>query len=250
MPSFSLFLCFFIESKKKTLFVPNLFFFQKVRLKRLQKLCICPRQGRQLVCSSLQKLCGSRTTRLWPTILPWLMQTKSSTRTDRLPVEEEEEEAEEAAEMAAAQSCKMMNEIAFLGITVCAVIFLAMYDCLSAVLQVSEWYSSDEPKLSICICIRSILLLYTSLRVFFWFIQMAELFREIYPIAFHTKYLQQSLRPDGRQIEETRPVSVSTGVLQSVLGSSFVKLGRTTVMVGVKGELVRFFFSPFFLSFF
>jgi exosome complex RNA-binding protein Rrp42 (RNase PH superfamily) len=72
------------------------------------------------------------------------------------------------------------------------------------------------------------------------FVKRMEIFREIYPTAFHTKYLEHSLRPDGRGLEEARPVSVSTAVLHSTLGSSFVKLGRTTVMVGVKGEMVSF----------
>jgi exosome complex component RRP43 len=80
-----------------------------------------------------------------------------------------------------------------------------------------------------------------------------ELFREIYPVAFLTKYLEHNLRPDGRLLDEPRPLSVSSDVLRSAMASSFVKLGRTTIMVAIKGELVRrkqtaFFF--FFLLFF
>jgi len=74
---------------------------------------------------------------------------------------------------------------------------------------------------------------------------MAELFREIYPVAFLTKYLEHNLRPDGRLLDQSRPLSVSTNVLQSAMASSFVKLGRTTVMVGIKGELVRAQFDVF-----
>ncbi len=66
-----------------------------------------------------------------------------------------------------------------------------------------------------------------------------ELFREIYPTAFHTKFLEHDLRADGRGQSEARPLAAVAGNLSSTLGSSFVKLGRSTVMVGIKGELVR-----------
>ncbi len=65
-----------------------------------------------------------------------------------------------------------------------------------------------------------------------------ELFREIYPTAFHTKFLERGLRADGRDPAEVRTFALSSGSLSTALGSSFVRLGRTTVMVGVKGELV------------
>ncbi len=65
-----------------------------------------------------------------------------------------------------------------------------------------------------------------------------ELFREIYPTAFHAKFLEHDLRADGRGQSEMRPLAVVGSNLASTLGSSFVKLGRTTVMVGIKGELV------------
>ncbi len=65
-----------------------------------------------------------------------------------------------------------------------------------------------------------------------------ELFREIYPTAFHVKFLERGLRADGRDPSEVRPLAASSGSLSTALGSSFVRLGRTTVMVGIKGELV------------
>jgi exosome complex RNA-binding protein Rrp42 (RNase PH superfamily) len=62
-------------------------------------------------------------------------------------------------------------------------------------------------------------------------------FREIYPSTFYAKFLEHSLRPDGRQLDELRPCTVSVGTIQSALGSATVKIGKTAVVCGVTGQL-------------
>lgn len=66
---------------------------------------------------------------------------------------------------------------------------------------------------------------------------MAEVFRELYPAAYYARFLENALRPDGRDLAERRPCSVAPGTLRSALGSATVKLGRTTVVCGVTGQV-------------
>lgn len=55
-----------------------------------------------------------------------------------------------------------------------------------------------------------------------------EAFREIYPRAFHSRFLEQGVRPDGRTLRQLRPSSRSASCLRNAMGSALVKLGRTT----------------------
>jgi exosome complex component RRP43 len=64
-----------------------------------------------------------------------------------------------------------------------------------------------------------------------------ELFRTIYPSEFYNKFLSQNVRPDGRSLLSVRKTSVSVGSITSAAGSSFVRLGHTSVVAGVKGEI-------------
>lgn len=50
-------------------------------------------------------------------------------------------------------------------------------------------------------------------------------------------YLENNIRPDGRELEELRPLAISFKVIKSADGSAIVKLGNTTVVCGIKAEL-------------
>ena len=46
-------------------------------------------------------------------------------------------------------------------------------------------------------------------------------------------------RPDGRKLNERRPISISSGNIKSADGSSIVRQGNTTVVCGIKLELAK-----------
>ena len=46
--------------------------------------------------------------------------------------------------------------------------------------------------------------------------------------------VKKGQRLDGRQIDEFRPVKITTGVIEKAEGSAMVELGKTKVLVGVK----------------
>lgn len=64
-----------------------------------------------------------------------------------------------------------------------------------------------------------------------------EVFREVYPEAFYSRFLEHSLRPDGRQLQELRALHVSADTMQATLGSAMVKVGKTSVVCGVTGQI-------------
>lgn len=57
------------------------------------------------------------------------------------------------------------------------------------------------------------------------------------PDNYYKSFIQQSLRPDGRDWHTARPVSVRVGSVTSAEGSATVRLGNTTVVCGIKAEL-------------
>lgn len=57
--------------------------------------------------------------------------------------------------------------------------------------------------------------------------------------AYVERFLASSTRPDGRRWDEFRRSSVTSGSISTALGSSMAKVGRTTVLAGVTGRLVR-----------
>lgn len=85
----------------------------------------------------------------------------------------------------------------------------------------------------------------------------AELFKKIAPKAYYGKwfylciltfrYLEQDIRPDGRDIDEGRGLIISDGPICPFLswlahintanGSCFVRLGNTAVICGIKMEV-------------
>lgn len=65
----------------------------------------------------------------------------------------------------------------------------------------------------------------------------AEAFKKLYPDQYYKKFLSQNTRPDGRSLIQTRPASVSLGVITSADSSALIKVGNTTVIAGIKLEV-------------
>ncbi|MCO5577162.1 hypothetical protein L7F22_030986 [Adiantum nelumboides] len=65
-----------------------------------------------------------------------------------------------------------------------------------------------------------------------------EAFRRLYPSEFLQQFLKEGVRPDGRPLGRARSTVVSVGSLQHAEGSAMVKLGNTTMLAGVKLEVM------------
>lgn len=64
-----------------------------------------------------------------------------------------------------------------------------------------------------------------------------QLYKEIHPVKYFRDYLQSDIRPDGRDIQGTRPLQLNVDSINAADGSATVKLGNTIVICGVKAEL-------------
>ncbi|THH05198.1 hypothetical protein EW145_g4970 [Phellinidium pouzarii] len=67
----------------------------------------------------------------------------------------------------------------------------------------------------------------------------AEVFRRLHPRAYLERFLNEGFRPDGRETEDWRDVSVNVGSISTADGSALVRLGDTTVVCGVKAEIAE-----------
>ena len=65
----------------------------------------------------------------------------------------------------------------------------------------------------------------------------AEAFQRLYPEQYYAKFIEQSVRPDGRPLGRPRPASVGFGVVSTANASALVKLGSSTALAGVKCEI-------------
>jgi len=52
-------------------------------------------------------------------------------------------------------------------------------------------------------------------------------------------FLEEETRPDGRSLDEIRPLIVAKNVIETCDSSSLVRLGKTKVICGISGELVQ-----------
>ena len=66
----------------------------------------------------------------------------------------------------------------------------------------------------------------------------SDAFQRLYPAAAYAKYLEQSVRPDGRALAVCRATSIGFGVVQTADSSALVRVGRTTVLAGIKCEVM------------
>lgn len=65
-----------------------------------------------------------------------------------------------------------------------------------------------------------------------------EAFRRLYPSEFLHRFLEDSVRPDGRPLGRARPTSLTFAAVPTADGSAMVKLGNTTMLAGVKIEVM------------
>uniref|UniRef100_A0A4W5LCU5 Ribosomal RNA-processing protein 43 n=1 Tax=Hucho hucho TaxID=62062 RepID=A0A4W5LCU5_9TELE len=59
------------------------------------------------------------------------------------------------------------------------------------------------------------------------------------PLEYHRSFLKENCRPDGRELGEFRTTTLNIGSISTADGSALVKIGNTTVMCGIKGELAN-----------
>jgi len=84
-------------------------------------------------------------------------------------------------------------------------------------------------------------------------------YQRLHPRAYLQKFLEENIRPDGRNLDEVRSLQITTGKrflslspqcllstpssrigsISTADGSALVKLGATTVVCGVKAEIAE-----------
>jgi len=65
----------------------------------------------------------------------------------------------------------------------------------------------------------------------------ADLLQRFNPEDFYRHFLADGLRPDGRGLRQQRSAELQRHALGSALGSASLRLGRSSVLCGVRGEL-------------
>lgn len=68
---------------------------------------------------------------------------------------------------------------------------------------------------------------------------MAENFLSCQPDEYFQRFIDHGIRPDGRQLNEYRPLNIGIGSVTTADGSAVLKLGRTTVVCGVRAKLAN-----------
>lgn len=66
----------------------------------------------------------------------------------------------------------------------------------------------------------------------------AEAFKRLYPALYYKKFIEQSVRPDGRPLGRARDTSISVDVVTTADSSALVKVGNTTALAGIKCEVM------------
>ncbi|KAF9516830.1 hypothetical protein BS47DRAFT_1390417 [Hydnum rufescens UP504] len=64
-------------------------------------------------------------------------------------------------------------------------------------------------------------------------------FQRLHPRTYLERFLAEGIRPDGREDDGWRPVSVNTGSITTADGSALVRVGDTTIVCGVKAEIAE-----------
>ncbi|KAJ3658495.1 hypothetical protein Zmor_010230 [Zophobas morio] len=68
---------------------------------------------------------------------------------------------------------------------------------------------------------------------------MSEQYKILHPVKYYRDYLAHNIRPDGREFDKYRPIVVNLGSISTADGSAIAKVGRTTVVCGIKAELCQ-----------
>lgn len=88
--------------------------------------------------------------------------------------------------------------------------------------------------------------------------QQAAIYRRLHPKAYLERFLVEKFRPDGRELDEWRDISVNVGEsmqkpsalliliiflplgsISTTDGSALVRLGNTTIICGIKAEIAE-----------
>ncbi|KAI9498594.1 ribosomal protein S5 domain 2-type protein [Zychaea mexicana] len=64
-----------------------------------------------------------------------------------------------------------------------------------------------------------------------------EVFHRIQPHEYLRRFLEHSVRPDGRLLDSFRKTLITTGSISTANASAMVRLGGTTVVCGIKAEV-------------
>lgn len=73
----------------------------------------------------------------------------------------------------------------------------------------------------------------------------ATSYKHLHPRRYLDAFLSQGARPDGRQLSQNqsenawRDVQLNTGSISTAMGSSLVRMGDTTIVCGIKGEVAE-----------
>ncbi|KIO22018.1 hypothetical protein M407DRAFT_79633 [Tulasnella calospora MUT 4182] len=67
----------------------------------------------------------------------------------------------------------------------------------------------------------------------------AKTFQRLHPRAYLERFLSEGIRPDGREPNTWRDVSLNTGSISTAEGSALVRLGTTTIVCGIKAEVAE-----------
>ncbi|PVU88255.1 hypothetical protein BB559_005653 [Furculomyces boomerangus] len=65
----------------------------------------------------------------------------------------------------------------------------------------------------------------------------AKIFQKIHPQEFHRRFFSKKLRTDGREFNDFRTTKVTQDGIQVADGSSTVRLGKTTIVCGIRAEV-------------
>lgn len=68
-------------------------------------------------------------------------------------------------------------------------------------------------------------------------IENLEIFSRIQPHEYLKRFLDQSVRPDGRLLNQFRKTMITSGAISTANASAMVRLGGTTVVCGIKAEV-------------
>ena len=66
---------------------------------------------------------------------------------------------------------------------------------------------------------------------------MAENFLSCQPDEYYQRFIDHDIRPDGRKRDEYRPINIGIGSIATADGSAVIKIGKTTVVCGVRAQL-------------
>ncbi|RUP45391.1 exosome complex component RRP43 [Jimgerdemannia flammicorona] len=67
----------------------------------------------------------------------------------------------------------------------------------------------------------------------------ADVFRRIQPHEYFRRFIEQNVRPDGRQLHKFRKTTLNVGAISTANGSAMVRIGGTTVICGIKAEVAE-----------